>query len=142
MEIKARHTKGENLEFVKLETRKYFLCKSITVNQALLLFKVRSRMLDVKINFRNKFQDDQLQCYLCSSGELEEQSHVTQCSAFKQNKFSHFNYNSLTMWPSPIGPPTVVHNWSFRHFQIKIFFEKSCVMVIGITYLKIGVKIY
>ena len=27
-----------------------------------------------------------------------------------------------TMWPSPIGPPTIVHNSSGRHFQIKVPF--------------------
>ena len=46
------------------------------------------------------------------------------------------------MWPSPIGPPTVVHNSSSTNQNKKVSFDNSSVMVIGITYLKIGVGIY
>ena len=46
------------------------------------------------------------------------------------------------MSSSPIGPPTVVHNLSYRQLQIKVSFANSSVMVLGITYLKIGVGIY
>ena len=44
------------------------------------------------------------------------------------------------MWRSPIGPPTVVHNSSSTNQNKKVSFDNLSVMVIGITYLKIGMR--
>ena len=95
--IKSRHSKGDNLEYTKLETNRYLLSKVITAPQALLLFKIRSRMLDVKMNFKEKYQNDivQLQCDLCSSGKLDDQSHVPICSALQNNQNIQFDYSNL-----------------------------------------------
>ena len=95
--IKSRHSKGDNLDYTKLEINEYFRSKTITVAQALLLFKIRSRMLDVKMNFRDKYRNDDtlLQCDLCSNGDLDDQSHVIQCSALVKNQNTQFDYNTL-----------------------------------------------
>ena len=54
MEIRSRHSKSKLVEYSKLETSKYLLSNIFTVAQSKLLFKLRSRMLDVKMNFKNK----------------------------------------------------------------------------------------
>ena len=95
--IKARHSKGDNLEYARLETNKYLLSKVITAPQALLLFTIRSRMLNVKMNFKETYQNDiiLLQCDLCSSGKLDDQSHVPICSALQNNQNIQFDYSNL-----------------------------------------------
>ena len=95
--IKARHSKGDNLEYARLETNKYLLSKVITAPQALLLFKIRSRMLNVKMNFKETYQNDiiLLQCDLCSSGKLDDQTHVPMCPALQSNQNIQFDYSKL-----------------------------------------------
>ena len=56
--------------------------------------------------------------------------------------FVHYEVHRRTRWPSPIGPPTVVHNLSSTNQNKKVYFDNSSVMVIVITYLKIGDGIY
>ena len=95
--IKSSHKKGENLQYSKLETNQYLLSNKITVSQALLLFKIRSRMLDVKMNFKEKYQNDNmlLQCDICTDGKLDDQSHVPVCSGLVKNQNIQFEYSNL-----------------------------------------------
>ena len=97
MITKSSHRKGKNLEYSKIETKEYLLTNKITVSQALLLFKIRSRMLEVKMNFKEKYlnNDQLLLCKLCENDDLDEQSHFTRCSAVKNNQNLQFNYSNL-----------------------------------------------
>ena len=54
-------------------------------------------MLDVKMNFKEQYQNDErlLQCDLCSSGQLQDQSHVPHCEALKNNRVIQFDYSKL-----------------------------------------------
>ena len=55
----------------------------LTRKQTSLIFKARSRMLKVKCNYKNGFQD--LTCRLCKMGE-ETQSHILEeCQAMHPN---------------------------------------------------------
>ena len=95
--IKSSHKKGENLQYSKLETNQYLLTNKITVTQALLLFKIRSRMLEVKMNYKEKYHnnDQLLKCNLCDNDDFDEQSHVILCAAVKNNQNLQFNYSNL-----------------------------------------------
>ena len=44
-----------------------------------LLLKCRVRELDVKLNYRNGYQNQNLQCSLCLSGEDDSQYHLFHC---------------------------------------------------------------
>ena len=58
--------------------------KTLTRNEVSTIFKARTRMLDVKANYKNKYQD--LQCRLCGK-EDETQEHVlAKCEKTKQTK--------------------------------------------------------
>ena len=54
-------------------------------------------MLDVKANFKNKFQNDidQLQCNLCDSDKIEDQKHVIECAKIKNNMNIMISYQDL-----------------------------------------------
>ena len=54
-------------------------------------------MLDVKMNFKEKYQnnDQLLRCNLCFKDDLDDQSHVILCSAVKNNQDLQFNYSNL-----------------------------------------------
>ena len=95
--IKNRHEKNKHIEYDKLETSKYLLSNMFSVQQSRLLFKLRTRILDVKANFKNKFQNDfdQLQCNLCDSDKIEDQKHVIECTKIKNNMNIMISYQDL-----------------------------------------------
>ena len=97
---KSSHRKGKNLEYSKIETKEYLLTNKITVSQAMLLFKIRSRMLEVKMNFKEKYlnNDKLLLCKLCENDDLDEQSHVTLCPAVKNNQNLQFISQFEASW--------------------------------------------
>ena len=76
MEEKNVHTKMDNISYSKLETQKYLLSKTMFPEISKFLYKCRTRMLDVKCNFKNLYK-----CLLCPLCEKEEdsQEHIMNC---------------------------------------------------------------
>ena len=74
--MKKSHSKSEYLNCSELKTAKYLEDPSFNTKQKQLLFKLRSRTLDVKANFRGQNCD-----IICNSCGLfpETQSHLLQC---------------------------------------------------------------
>ena len=54
----------------------------IKVEEAQILFKLRSRMADVKVSFRNKYEV--LECDICKDEE-ETQKHILECDEILKN---------------------------------------------------------
>ena len=50
-----------------------------------IFYKCRVRELDVKLHYRNKYQNQNLQCSLCLSGENDSQYHLFHCSRLIDN---------------------------------------------------------
>ena len=75
-EIKRTHSKSNYLVCRKLEMAEYLNNPRFNTRQKQLLFKLRSRTLDVKCNFRGQFID--LWCISCGLFP-ESQSHILQC---------------------------------------------------------------
>ena len=67
------NSKGGNLGYGSLKMRDYLKTKNINKNQAILLFKIRTRMVNVKNNFKNGNTD--LSCRVCFEG-LDSQEHM------------------------------------------------------------------
>ena len=65
-------------------TRKLYLKENtLTKVDAQLLFKLRSKMLDLKSNFRNMYNGD-LTCRTCSDNNVEEnKEHLLICKSLK-----------------------------------------------------------
>ena len=73
---KEKHSKSENLEYSK-EMQVYLRNESLKLRDKLLLFRLRNRLIDVKMNFKGKYNNE-LQCRLCKKAD-ESQLHLTQC---------------------------------------------------------------
>ena len=76
--IKSRHSKVVDVEHSKLQMRNYFKPNGInqTKEEIQLIFKLRSRMTDIKMNFKGIY--DQLKCNACEKEE-ETQEHIIKC---------------------------------------------------------------
>ena len=78
-------SKGSNLSYSNLKMGHYFSSNLTTTKQCKLLFKIRTEMLDVKDNFRNKFISDTTKlpeavyCTYCTTNSIEDQQHVIEC---------------------------------------------------------------
>ena len=74
---KESHSKTENLNYNNLEVQSYLKSDSnLNNDEKQLLFKFRTRMIDVKINYRNRYLDST--CQLGCDSE-ESQSHLFEC---------------------------------------------------------------
>ena len=82
--IKQSHSKAKFLEHNKLRMQKYLQPNSenIRKEEAQLIFKLRSRMTNVKKNFKGKF--DQQECRACKI-EGEDQKHILECKILNKN---------------------------------------------------------
>ena len=76
--IKSTQSKLENLVYTKLQMQKYLLSSKLTEKEKSLLLKLRTRIIDVKDNFKNMYPDSDLLCSL-NCGEYENQQHLLDC---------------------------------------------------------------
>ena len=80
--IKESHSKVQNIKYVNFNIKKYIISGLFNTKEICLLFKIRTRMLDVKINFRNFYADNK--CRLCEIEE-ETQNHLLNCPELIKN---------------------------------------------------------
>ena len=90
-EVKKEHTKMKNLTYVKLQTQPYLLSNNFFPETANFLFRARTRMLDVKNNFKNSFDDDIHLCPICESDE-DTQEHLIKCEMMNNEINVDVNY--------------------------------------------------
>ena len=64
--------------------RKDYL-RELTLSEARIQFKLRTKMYEAKFNYKNdsKNKSDLWKCDSCQSGEIESQSHILYCEAYK-----------------------------------------------------------
>ena len=74
VELKESHSKVRSIEYNKLETQRY-LTSPIFSNEDVAL---RSRALNCKANFKNKYKETDTLCPLCSREE-DTQQHMMVC---------------------------------------------------------------
>ena len=75
--LKLQHSKSEYLTHSE-HMQSYLQNESLKIQDKKLLFKLRNRLIDVKLNFKKKYKED-MTCRLCFEGE-ESQSHLLECS--------------------------------------------------------------
>ena len=79
-EIKS---KGRDLSYQKLEIQNYFISDKVRPDQAILLFRIKSSMMRVKVNYKNLYgrEDENQKCSLCQK-EVETLEHaVSTCES-------------------------------------------------------------
>ena len=79
LKLKKSHTKTEHL-YPSDEMKEYLKTDQLTRSEKLLLFKLRTRMVDLKGNFSESYRSN-LHCELCDDeSEDETQMHLLQCN--------------------------------------------------------------
>ena len=75
LDLKTQHSK---LKFIsdRYEFEPYLLSKNLSTEEKQILFKLRTRMVDVKLNFKTQYGQN-LACNFCP--EMESQSHLLTC---------------------------------------------------------------
>ena len=74
--LKDKHSKSEQLKY-STEIQPYLKNDELSIEDKKLMFRLKNRLIDVKINYRKKYKDN-LQCRLCNSSE-ESQPHLVVC---------------------------------------------------------------
>ena len=93
--IKFSHTKVKNLEHNSLKMQKYLQPNQtkITNEEAQLVFKLRCRVTETKVNLKGKY--DLLECDACGKEE-ETQEHILLCTEINTNgKIDEYKYEKL-----------------------------------------------
>ena len=104
---KESHSKAENLFYNKLECQKYLKSDNELNNQEKqLLFKFRTRMINLKNNLKNNFNE--LKCEL-GCDELEEQKHLFDCETLLNN-CEHLANNVTIEYEDIFGDETKQRN--------------------------------
>ena len=78
---KENHSKMSDISYSEFKMQNYLKNQDINSGQAKSLFKFRSRMVDVKCNFKNKFAD--LDCPLCKISP-DTQEHLLKCEKIQE----------------------------------------------------------
>ena len=83
--------------------QKYLKSSKFSNYQVEMLFKLRSRNIDVKSNFKSKYKFNNilnLQCRMINCFEIEDQEHILKCKVIisnlsKTSPLKNINYNDL-----------------------------------------------
>ena len=81
--LKKKNSKSKQLEVSNLETSPYLLDSRFSKEERELLFRLRSKTLSVKENFKNAYLNNNMLCDLCSLFPCT-QSHPLQCPKLNQ----------------------------------------------------------
>ena len=99
MEEKKRHKKGKLLEYKELKMQNYLVTDKLAATEAKFLFKIRTNMLNVKANFKEKYknnnnqlEDDSIKCDICLK-HIDDQQSLLNCESL--NVTENIDYMNL-----------------------------------------------
>ena len=82
-QIKEKHTKTEHLN--KFGLQNYLVSQDLSITEKKLLFSLRTRMFNVKTNYRKKYEYN-IYCSLCQDkSEEESEKHLLKCTKIIEN---------------------------------------------------------
>ena len=83
--LKLSHSKVENIKHNELKIQEYLQPQNIeNIQTAKFLFEARTRMVDVKTNFKNKYPKNELKCpFKCDADDT--QMHLLECEKLETN---------------------------------------------------------
>ena len=96
-EIRYTHSKTKNIKFIGFKPAKYFMSKNLTTEEIQTLFKLRTRMVEVKGNFETGQVN--LWCRTCQLFK-ETQQHLIECPIIRLRtkhliQFKDFDFNMI-----------------------------------------------
>ena len=89
-EKKKTHSKIKDIEYQELKTQEYLTSPLFNDEEASILFSLRSRYVDCKLNFRNKYKEEDLLCPWCMK-EDDDQKHMLNCEVLN----THFSSSDV-----------------------------------------------
>ena len=92
LNIKQRHSKMDNLEYVELKIQNYLKDEEISVKEAQNLYRYRTRVAKFKENFKNSYVG--IACPLCLV-QPDTQAHCVQCPEIKDNVTVKGTYSDI-----------------------------------------------
>ena len=92
-EMKRKNIKkGNKIKYNKLGIQKYLITNKLTSHEIKFLFRIRTKMLNVKTNFSHMYPNSQ-ECEKCNEGLPDNQDHIPLCNGLKTKV--NINYNDL-----------------------------------------------
>ena len=83
--LKLKHSKVRHIEHKSLVLQEYLQPRNVqSIQLAKFLFQARTRMLECRVNFRNRYKNEDLLCPL-KCGNLDDQQHLLECSELDVN---------------------------------------------------------
>ena len=78
-DLKETHTKIKHIKYETLKCQEYLISPMFSNTDINTLFSLRSRMIDCKMNFKNKNKDNNLKCKFCNTDSDDSQEHMLDC---------------------------------------------------------------
>ena len=104
MQLKSQHSKGRELEYNKLQMSGYLKNPKITLFESKMIFKIRSRSLLFKSNYKTRYEHEEdcttntrLLCPICECHEDTQEEMMT-CSALTLVNIDSFNYSYMDIF--------------------------------------------
>ena len=85
--LASPHSKSENLKNKDFKRQQYFSDRRYSKDDVQLLFRLRTKMLDCKTNFRNQY-NNVLTCRICKEDDsIEDEDHILNCSVLNDEEY-------------------------------------------------------
>ena len=91
--LKLSHSKTKHLMFEGFKPAEYLLSKKLTVEEVKTLFRLKTRMVDVKENYKNA-NTNNMWCKLCHLF-VETQQHLLECPVLRAELKTIINFQEL-----------------------------------------------
>ena len=92
-EVKLKHSKTENLKLTKIIPAEYLSSKNLNLEEIQTLYKLRTRMISVKMNFKSQHKEN-IWCETCQLFP-ETQQHLTVCPVIKKKCSQLIDYSMM-----------------------------------------------
>ena len=92
-EVKLKHSKTENLKLTKISPAEYLSSKNLNLEEIQTLYKLRTRMISVKMNFKSQHKEN-IWCETCQLFP-ETQQHLTVCPVIKEKCSQLIDYSKM-----------------------------------------------
>ena len=93
-EKKANHSKVKTLKLENRGMQKYLKNSrmKITIEERQLIFKIRSEVTNVKMNFKGMYEN--FKCEVCNE-EDENQEHILKCKLLNKEEIENIDYSKI-----------------------------------------------
>ena len=122
------HSKIKYIYYEKLEIQKYMTSPLFSNDEVDLLHALRSRSIDCKANFKQKYTNNNLLCSLCNLG-YEDQPHILHCKEklkiFETNEISQSNVKYEDLFSNNVHKQKVVTALYTQLLNIRDFLLKQ-----------------